>query len=212
MVLLKKTNYNAKIADIEGKNPDVSNLATKTALTTVENKIPSVSSLVKKTDYNTKVTEIENKLNNHNHDKYITTSEFNTLAADVFNARLSQANLLTKTNFDNTVSSFDSKIAKNKAENKSVENEFKRLKTFDLGYFIGKSHFEEDGVQNYLVFQQIRRYFEKIAIKKYILSWKYKGLSDETITPYSISDNSLTPLIDHYGSKVIVKFNKGCLK
>ena len=42
---------------------------------------------LKKTDYNTKVTEIENKLNNHNHDKYITTPEFNTLAADVFNAR-----------------------------------------------------------------------------------------------------------------------------
>ena len=199
MVLLKKTNYNAKIADIEGKNPDVSNLATKTALTTVENKIPSVSSLVKETDNNSKVAEIENKLNNLNCDKYITTPESDTLAVDVFNARLSQADLVTK-------------IAKNKTKNKSVENEFKKFKPFDLGYFIGKSHFEEDGVQNYLVFQQIRRYFEKIAIKKYILSWKYKGLSDETITPYSISDNSLTPLIDHYGSKVIVKFNKGCLK
>ena len=30
----------------------------------------------------TKVTEIEDKLNNHNHVKYITTPEFNTLAAD----------------------------------------------------------------------------------------------------------------------------------
>ena len=36
----------------------------------------SVGSLVKKVDYNTKVTDIENKLNNHNHDKYIDTSEF----------------------------------------------------------------------------------------------------------------------------------------
>ena len=102
--LVKKTDYNTKITEIEGKIPDVSNLATKTALTTVENKIPSVSNLVKKTDYNTKVTEIENKLNNHNHDKYITTPEFNTLAVDVFNARLSQAKLVVKTNFDNTVS------------------------------------------------------------------------------------------------------------
>ena len=73
MVLLKKTNYDAKIVDTEGKIPDVSNLATKTALTTVENKRPSVSNLVKKTDYNTKITEIEN-----DHDKYITTPEFNT--------------------------------------------------------------------------------------------------------------------------------------
>ena len=116
--------------------------------------------LLKKTDYNAKVTKTKNKLNNHNHDKYITTPEFNTLAADVFNARLSQANLVTKVNFDNTVSSLDSKIAKNKTKNKSIENELKKLKTFDLGYFIGKSHFEEeDGVQNYLVFQPIRRYF-----------------------------------------------------
>ena len=53
-------------------------------------KINDVSNLVKKIDYNTKITEIENKLNNHNHDRYITTLEFNTLAADVFNVRLAQ--------------------------------------------------------------------------------------------------------------------------
>ena len=120
--MLKKTDYDAKKTDIEGKIPNASNLITKTALATAENKIPIVSNLVKKTDYDTKVTEIENKLNNHNHDKYITTPEFNTLAADVFNARLSQANLMRKTIFDNTVSSLDSKIAENKTKNKSIEN------------------------------------------------------------------------------------------
>ena len=41
---------------------NISNLATKTALTTVENKIPDVNSLVKKTNYNTKVAEIDTKL------------------------------------------------------------------------------------------------------------------------------------------------------
>ena len=71
----------------------------------------------------------------------------------------------------------------------------KRLKTLDLSYFIGKSHFEEGGIQNYLVFQTIR-YFKING--KYILSWKSKGLSDETITPYAISDNSLTTLIDFF--------------
>ena len=73
-----------------------SNLATKIVLTTVENKIPNVNSLVKKRDYDTKVTEIENKLNNHNHDKYFDTQKFNTLAADVFNVPLAQANLVKK--------------------------------------------------------------------------------------------------------------------
>ena len=89
-----------KLAELENENPDISNLATKTALTLVENKIPDVSSLVKKTDYNTKINNIENKLNNHNHDKYIDTSEFNILAADVFDARLAEANLITKADFD----------------------------------------------------------------------------------------------------------------
>ena len=94
--LVKKTDSDAKMTEIAGKTPNVSNLATKTALTTVENKIPGVRNLVKKTDYNTKVTEIENKLNNHSHDKYIDTSEFNKLAVDVFNMRITQANLVTK--------------------------------------------------------------------------------------------------------------------
>ena len=57
-------------------------------------------SLVKKTDYNTKITEIEKKLTAHNHDKYITTPEFSNLTADVFNAKLAQASLVTKTDFD----------------------------------------------------------------------------------------------------------------
>ena len=34
-------------------------IATKTVLTTVENKIPDINSLVKKTDYNTRVAETE---------------------------------------------------------------------------------------------------------------------------------------------------------
>ena len=56
--VIKKTDYNAKIADIEGKIPDVTNLATKTALITVENKIPDVSGLARKTT----LTAVENKI------------------------------------------------------------------------------------------------------------------------------------------------------
>ena len=118
---------------------------------------------------------------------------------------------MSKIIFDNTVSNRDSKIAENKTKNESIRNELKNLKTFYLGYFIGKSQFEEDGAQNYVVFQPTHKYF-KIPNTKYILSWKSKGLSDETITPYATSDNSLTPLIDHYGIKVRVKFNGTCLK
>ena len=149
-------------------------------------------------------------MNNHNHDKYITTPEFINLAACVFNARLSEVNFVSETIFDNTASSLDSKTAENKTKSKSIENEFKKLKTLDLSYFIGKNYFEEDGIRNYLVFQPLNKYF--IINKKYISSWKSKGISDETITPYATSDNSLTLLIDHYGTRVRLKFNGSYLK
>ena len=87
----KKQYLHAKITEMEGKIPSITGLATNSALTAVENKRPDVSSLVKKTDSDAKVSEIENKVNDDNHDKYITSPEFNMLAARVFNARLAQA-------------------------------------------------------------------------------------------------------------------------
>ena len=60
------------------------------------------------TVFNTKVSEVEYKI--HNHDKYITTPEFNNLTAENLTARLKQANLVTKTDFDNKLTSFNRKI------------------------------------------------------------------------------------------------------
>ena len=121
--LVKKTDLNAKITEIEGKIPSTTGLATNAALTVVENKIPDISSLVKKADYNTKISEIENKFNDNIHDKYITTPEFNTLEARVFNARLAQANLVTKTDFDTRLQSLSKRITSNKTKHLLVENE-----------------------------------------------------------------------------------------
>ena len=87
-----------------------------------------------------------------------------------------------------------------------------KLKTFDAGYFIGKSHFGEDGTQRYLVFQAMYRYFKMITDTDYIWSWKSKGLSPESIKPPTISDNSLTPALNYYGTKIRVKFTGSCLK
>ena len=47
--VVKRTDYNVKITEIENKIPNINNLATKTALNTIENKIPDTSGLVKKT-------------------------------------------------------------------------------------------------------------------------------------------------------------------
>ena len=120
--------------------------------------------------------------------------------------------MITKTDFDAKLSSLNRKIIQNKSKHLLVENELKKLKTFDSSYFIGKSHFEEDGTQNYLVFQPLNKYFKVIASTDYVSSWKSKGLSDKTIKPPSTSDNSLTRAVSYYDTKTRVKFTGSCLK
>ena len=169
----------------------------------MENTIPSVVSLVQKIDYVTKITQIEKKLSDHNHGKYITTPEFNTLAADFFKARLAQENLITKTNFDAKLSSLNRKITSNKTKHLLVENELKKLKTFDSSYFRSKNCFEEDGTQNYLVFQSMYKYYKRISgvsAGDYISSRKFKGLSGENITAPSAPNNFLNPSLEYLGN------------
>ena len=142
----------------------------------------------------------------------IDTSELTKLPADAFNARLAQANLITKTDFDAKLSRITRKITENKTENLLVKNELNKLKTFDSSYFIGKSHLEEDGTQNYWAFQPINKYFKVITNTNYISSWKSKGSSAESIKPLTTSDNSLTLELSYYGTKTGVKFTWSCLK
>ena len=106
------------------------------------------------------------------------------------------------------------KLISNKTKHAQVKNILNKLKVFDLSYFIGKSHFEEDGVQNYLVFQPLNKYFKVItsANTKYISSWQSKGLSDETIKPPATSDNSLNPKLSYYGTKARLEFSGSYLK
>ena len=68
---------------------------------------------------------------------------------------LAQVNVVTKTDFDDKLINFNRKITSNKTKHLIVENELKKLETFDSIYFRGKSHFEDDGTQNYLVFQTV---------------------------------------------------------
>ena len=80
----------------------------KTKIGEVENKIPNTSALVTTTVLYTKISEFEKKIPNC--DKYITTPEFNKLTAENFTARLKQANLVTKTDFDKKLTSFKGTI------------------------------------------------------------------------------------------------------
>ena len=84
-----------------------------------------------------------------------------------------------------------------------------KLKTFDSSYFIGKSHFDEGGTQNYLVFQPLNRYFKLITNTLSILSWQSKGLSTENI---DLCTTSLSPSINYVGNKIRVQFFGSCSK
>ena len=83
--MVKKTDFNIKVTEIEGKIADVSSLVTKSALTVVENKTPDVSSLVEKTDYATEIANLRND--------YVTNAALNAKHKD----------LIQKTKFDTEV-------------------------------------------------------------------------------------------------------------
>ena len=84
--------------------------------------MPDISTLIKKSDYDTKIREIENK--------YVSNTGLDQ--------KLAQANVITKINFD--------------GETIELENNIKKLQTFDSNYFRGKKYFDEDSKQKYLVF------------------------------------------------------------
>ena len=107
------------------------------------------------------------------------------------------------------------KVTSNKTKHLLVENELKKIKTFDSSYFKGKSHFEEDATQNYLVFQPVQRYFKRIACVgsgNYIYFWKSKVLSDEMFNSNTASNHTIPPELSFYDTKTKVEFNGSCLK
>ena len=111
LILATTAALNAKTNEVKNKIPNIINLATPTALTAVENKIPGSS-------------------------KYITTPEFNRFLAENCAARSAQPNLSSKSNIDTFVKktdfhdklkNLDNKITSNKTKHVLVENELNKL-------------------------------------------------------------------------------------
>ena len=84
--LLKNPDYNAKINEIEGKIPSISGLATTTALTAVENKIPDVSNFVKKKVYDAEILDIKSK--------YFTTDDCNRFTSEKLDLKIKKKDYL----------------------------------------------------------------------------------------------------------------------
>ena len=75
-----------------------------------------------------KSSEIEKKVADHNHDEFIAIPKFNNLTTKNFAARLKQAILVTNTDFDDKLKSFNQKIISNKEKYLLFENKFKSCK------------------------------------------------------------------------------------
>ena len=119
--MAKKTDFNAKITEVQGKIPSFGGLATSFALTAVENKIPDISRLAT----SSALTAVENK------------------KPDI-------TGLVTKIDFDSKLKAISDRVTKNKSKHLLVDNELKKLKALDLNYFKGKNYFEESGSKNIL--------------------------------------------------------------
>ena len=91
----------------------------------------------------------------------------------------------------------------------------KKLNKFDISYFRGQNYFEEDGTQNWFVFQPMDKYLQvaytnniTFFMEVIILSWKSKGLSDLETKSIKTNNHFLNPRIDQYdASKIRLKFN-----
>ena len=179
--LVKKTDYHTKITEIKHEIPDICNLATKAALTIVQNKIPEISNLAAKSG----LTTVDNKIPNVS--SLVKKTDYNTGVAQI----------------DTKLSNLDGKITKTKTK---LEDALKDL----ILYSLVNSMFDGSGYPAYLIFHPVYKYFKTITNTDYILSWKYKGLSAESIKPPATSDNSLTPTLSYYdySSKIYWKLFK----
>ena len=106
-----------------------------TKVSEIEKKISDPSSLVTTTVLNTKISEVENKILDH------TTQEFNKLTTENFKERLKQANLVSKTDFDNKLISFNRKTTSNKTKYLEVQKKLYSLTTKDDHFFLGRTYF-----------------------------------------------------------------------
>ena len=91
----------------------------------VGNKTTDTSSLVTTTVLNTKISEVENKIPDNS--KCNTHQEFNELTAEKLAARLKQADLVNKINFDNKLTNSDKQITSNKTKHVEVQKKLNSL-------------------------------------------------------------------------------------
>ena len=78
------------------------------------------------TNPNTKISEVENKIPDNS--KYIVTEELNKSSVENVTARLKQADIVNKIDFDNKLINFNKQITSNKTRHLEVRKKNKQTK------------------------------------------------------------------------------------
>ena len=109
-------------------------------------KIPDTCGIVTPSVLNTKISEVENKIPDYA--KYIANQELNKSTAENFAARLTQANSVSKTDFDNKLINFNRKFTSNKRKYLEVLIKLNNLTTKYYNFLLGRMYFtSNDGSQ-----------------------------------------------------------------
>ena len=78
---VKKTDFDSKITEEDGKIPNISGLATNLSLTAVENKIPDITRLLTKVDFDAKLKNISDRVTNNKLKDILLDNELKKLRA-----------------------------------------------------------------------------------------------------------------------------------
>ena len=106
-------------------------------------KISDTSGLVTTTVLNTKISEVKDRIPDHS--KYITTQELNKLTAENVAARLTQANLVNKTDFDNKLIRFNRKYTSSKTKYLKALGKLNSLPAKDYDLISDRMYFTSNG-------------------------------------------------------------------
>ena len=178
------------------ETPNITNLATASALTAVENKIPSVSNLEEELMKLEKTLLILIMAN-------IELLQDFKFTVEIFHLRLNGANLASKNGIANFVkkTDFDNKL-KDVTSNKNELNELlKKVKAIStkglakdlinkLSILNGAKYFSLIIFQNYLAFIPTKKYIKYFSGTTRVESWKSNGMSEESIGNITKSDSN----------------------
>ena len=201
--MLPTNTFNSKVNELKNKikiaesKPNISNLATKTEVTHVENKIHDFNAFVQKTDYATEISGIKNDY--------------------VLNAALaSQLNDLKSQDIVDEVKKVDDKVKKNSSDILGFGNRLKQKEdlTTDLereaSFFRGIYYC---GQKSYLLYECKAYSFKKDTNEK-LTTWKSSGIDDYSVNSdlRAVSDgSSLLPSLNN-DERMSVNFSGNYVK